>query len=795
MRFSRHVSEQGKQSFVESEQDFGPFSEKEELDDLDVTLLPVRINTMRASGLQVINTFSRRPELVFTSPVFDLSGTQLIVSDEFNVQFKPSISREQIEAINKTNHVEIVKKFEELDWYVMRVKDPSNMNALKTANRYYESDVAVFSKPNFIRTLDFAVDPPEDEYYSEQWYLDTINALEGWDISTGSSSIVIAILDNGVDVNHVDLSAKIVDPCDCVDGDFDPFPDGNEYHGTACAGIAAAVTDVNEEGVAGVAWNCKIMPIRMGTVGAGEEPWTTDSWVAGAFDWAGSNGADVINCSWTGPNFAPEYYSAVCNAKYNHDCVIVWASGNDARESGGKVGFLARHKQVIAVGATTASDTRWIYSQYGPELDVVAPSEGIWTTDITGSAGANNSSDPNELDYTDSFGGTSAAAPQVAGLAALVLSVDNSLTSDEVQYIIESTAYDITSTGTGWDEETGWGRIDVNEALVKSQDFSDERLESCWEFDTGNGTTAEDSSGDNDGTISGASWTTGRIGDYALSFNGVNDKITLDPVGALSGDDITIFAWIKVDTSVPNDSNYPIIDQNDYDPYYNGSEGRSLGYDLCLNDSDKLVFYLHEDNEVESNATIETGTWIHVAATYDDSYLKVYINGDLSCTPQSVSNGSGISCKALIGYDGIDFFDGCIDDVRVYNYAWTANDIEAYVSYLALKVFVVENSSNEDVAWINEQGDLYLTGTLTESGTPTASGSDEFRIKDSNDTDVAIINLATGNMVIAGAVYEERTSMTGANHFIVKDSSGNAVAYIDDDGNLYLTGKVYETSQ
>ena len=143
------------------------------------------------------------------------------------------------------------------------------MNTLKTANLYSESPIAIFSAPNFIAKLRLATVTPNDYYFPEQWALNKIRAAQGWDISTGSSDIIIAVLDTGVDLTHEDLQNKLVDGYDFYarPRDEDPSPyqgdDPRDAHGTACAGLAAAETN-NQIGVTGVAWGSRIMPLKIG---------------------------------------------------------------------------------------------------------------------------------------------------------------------------------------------------------------------------------------------------------------------------------------------------------------------------------------------------------------------------------------------------------------------------------------------------------------------------------------------------------------------------------------------------
>ncbi len=328
------------------------------------------------------------------------------------------------------------------------------------------------------------------EYCHAQWHLHNtgqsggtpgadINAPEAWEITTGDPNIVIAVLDTGVVLDHPDLANNLVPGYDFLDDDDLPEPVlGSNYHaphGTACAGLISAEGN-NGIGVVGVTWNCRIMPIRIGVA-----PWEVTAEVAAtAIRWAASNGADVLSCSW-GTTDSPIVNSAITDVtslggigRDGKGCIVVFSAGN---ESSNITGFKGR-SDIIAVGATDDHDQRWSYSNYGPGLDIVAPtggSGGPWTatTDICGSAGY----------YTTDYCGmthTSGACPIVAGVAALILSVEPDLTGDQVRHFLEQSAKDLGDPG--WDEYYGWGRVDARAALdtvlAKRSDLNDD-----WKVD------------------------------------------------------------------------------------------------------------------------------------------------------------------------------------------------------------------------------------------------------------------------------------------------------------------------
>ena len=317
-----------------------------------------------------------------------------------------------------------------------------------------ERDPAVlYAEPDYFAYAIATV--PNDTYYaSYQWNMSHIGLETAWDTTTGSSSIIIAIADTGVDSTHPDLSSKVVAGYDFINNDSDPGDD--EGHGTHVAGIAAAETN-NNNGVAGVSWGSKIMPIKvLDSDGLGSY-----LQIASGIRWAADNGADIINLSVGGasPSFILE--DAV-NYAYSAGCLLVAAAGN---ESGPILYPAAYDDYVMAVGAVGHEDEHASYSNTGYSLDVAAPG---------GNPTDSSDSDPNHWiasTYWQGSGysyamivGTSQACPHVAGLAALVWSVNTALTNDGVQSIIETTAVDLGSPG--WDETFGWGRINAAAAVA-----------------------------------------------------------------------------------------------------------------------------------------------------------------------------------------------------------------------------------------------------------------------------------------------------------------------------------------
>jgi len=344
---------------------------------------------------------------------------------------------------------------------------------------------------------------------NQQWYLhntgqckgsegEDVKAFEAWKISQGGSEkIVIAILDDGVDVSHPDLKDNIwINPnqnaldrhgYNFVDHTSDPSPvyfsppyndsSHNDIHGTACAGVAAA--SGNSGGPLGIAYKCKILPVKV----FGENGIVADLDFSEAIKYAG-NYSDVINCSFYTKvsNVATTAINEVVSSgRKGLGCIIIAASGNSPfyQDSIAYPALLSSKSfPLIAVGASTNQGLRADYSHYGPELDLLAPSSGgtlgILTTDVSipgyGYNNGKNGEPDKEGLYTDKFGGTSASAPLVAGIAALVLSIKPSLRSAQVRDILSESCDKIDPQNAKYDDSGfsithGYGRINAKKAL------------------------------------------------------------------------------------------------------------------------------------------------------------------------------------------------------------------------------------------------------------------------------------------------------------------------------------------
>jgi len=413
----------------------------------------------------------------YFAPLYSQDGEAVAIIPEVVVRLKAGKDRAAFDAFCQAHGFTIISglEFTEQEFLL----DPNAQDAegvFDAAQQLSALPGVEWAEPNVAFHPRMYAVTPNDPYYPSQWHLNNtgqgggtpdadIDASEAWEVTTGDPSVIVAVLDEGIDVDHPDLIPNFVPGYDFVDNDSIPDPMTNgEAHGTACAGLVAARGN-NNIGVSGVAWNCKIMPIRI----ASEDSFVTDASIATAFRWAAQQGAQVMTNSWGARRAASAIlYSAIkevtgAMGRNGKGCVLFFSSGNE----NSSVSWPARYPEVIAIGAVDKRNQRCSYSDwgsnYGPELDLVAPSADLWTTDVLGLGGYNNSN-TSILDYTDKMSGTSGACPIAAGVAALVLSVSPSLTAIEVQDLLQNTAEDLGAAGR--DNQYGYGRVNAYAALV-----------------------------------------------------------------------------------------------------------------------------------------------------------------------------------------------------------------------------------------------------------------------------------------------------------------------------------------
>lgn len=451
-------------------------------------LFPLRFRPVvpAADRLIAIRALEFDPAVVFATATFRHGDARLYPRPEIWVVLDPAEPHSALASLAQEGDVTPLRAVRALTPTWLVAFEGSPLDTFERARELARLPGVRHAQPNFIRKLE-AHAAPNDPLFPGQWdLLNTgqyggtpgadIRATAAWDITTGSPDVTIAIIDEGVDLTHPDLAANLLPGFDAVVGS--PTPSGvpgsahpSDPHGTACAGIAAAVGD-NATGISGVCPGARILPVRIGFGSL----WSQDDWVVDGITWAVDQGADVLSNSWGGgPPSVIEQNAisyAVVLGRGGLGSAVLFSSGND---DSGTVAFPAAYPEAIAVGASSPCDERksasscdgewWWGSQYGAGLELVAPGPKVTTTDIAGPSGFGPG------DYTE-FSGTSSACPHVAGALGLLLSVEPMLTQVELRQLLASSARDgvgVPAEDTpGWDPYMGWGRLDALELLVQS---------------------------------------------------------------------------------------------------------------------------------------------------------------------------------------------------------------------------------------------------------------------------------------------------------------------------------------
>ena len=417
--------------------------------------------------------------------------SEYLITESFFVKFKPETPDHRIQEYFAAEHL-VVEQDMGNKTYLVRVTDQTGRNPVRTANAAVSRDDVEYAEPNLVRQLTrFAFIPP-DPRFSEQWHLHApgagtdllagagIFAADAWDLTRGRREVVVAVADDGFDLTHPDLQGqgKVVARLnatvrgDVIDWDNDVHPRPGDYHGTPCLGVAVA--EGNGTGVVGVAPNCALVAVRFPLS-------MTDAHFVLMFRKI-SPLADVVSCSWGfGPANAPMSQAlrdeiatlartggrrgkglVICVAAGNNNCPVqdlantrtyrfLDGAGIQRSYSGRIDRWIAAHPDVITVSASTSRMTRSAYSSWGRQICVCAPSDnwddlrqstprgrGITTIDNEG-FGAGTDFTPGSR-FTSRFGGTSSATPTVAGVCALVLSVNPALSAGEVKQLLQRTA-------------------------------------------------------------------------------------------------------------------------------------------------------------------------------------------------------------------------------------------------------------------------------------------------------------------------------------------------------------------
>lgn len=324
------------------------------------------------------------------------------------------------------------------------VRVPPGMTEGELAGALMATGDYEFVEPNW--TLYPLATQPNDPQFGMSWQHTRLQSALAWDVTQGSSEIVVAVCDTGVRLDHADLADALVPGYNAVNrvaqADGGQVDDVNG-HGTFVAGCAAAIGD-NGVGVTGVGWNFRIMPVRVSNLSSGN---------AGSFNlregarWAAANGAKVVNVSYSGGNSGSNNVAA--RDVKNLGGLLFWAAGNDGVNVGGNF------PDLIIVGSTTSSDNRSGFSNHGPAIDVTAPGSGVRSTRRDGGYGNGS--------------GTSYASPIAAGVGAMIFSANPDLSPDDAQDVLYRSVDDLGPAG--WDPDFGHGRVNTFKAVTLAQTY------------------------------------------------------------------------------------------------------------------------------------------------------------------------------------------------------------------------------------------------------------------------------------------------------------------------------------
>ena len=439
----------------------------------------------------------KKDEILVGSHIYYAEGTDkpIIPTGELFIEFQDETSEEEQQLVLDEFYLEMVER-RSGNLMIARVTEKSP-NPLKVAQFLEKISLVKLVEPDIDTPLDeYAFQAPTDNLLAHQWHLRNTGRIVDSNYPTkwgadakvvdawarmgnmGSSDIVIAVVDNGFDLSHPDLSGKVHKPYDFWTRSSRLYTGDPRFaHGTPCASLALAAS--NGAGMVGVAPNARFMPVSG----------TSFSWRAteDIFDYCMKNGADIISCSWGTIDPAHSLNSlkeqaitrAAKQGRNGKGCIILFAVGNDDKDY---VSYYAAHPDVIAVAACTSKDQHARYSNRGRQVTVCAPSNGDWP--LIAARAWWDQGDPRmhgisrfwadgraRGDRYMHFGGTSGATPIVAGICGLMLSVNPDLTAREVKQILKETADKIGSPRDYIDGHSvlyGYGRVNADKAVAEA---------------------------------------------------------------------------------------------------------------------------------------------------------------------------------------------------------------------------------------------------------------------------------------------------------------------------------------
>lgn len=419
--------------------------------------------------------------LEYQSPTYFYEEEEVIIFHTFFVKLKNSSDIKMLDEMAETFNVQVLGNDQYMPlWYELSVNKFSKGTTLEIVNKLYETNLFAYVEPNI--QYKFEVGSISDPLFNEQWYLKNtgqnggvvgmdIDISKAWEITKGCNDVIVAVIDQGLEFNHPDFGSFSSSSFDATSGTSPSQMKG--HHGVFVAGIIAA--QHNSIGIGGVAPNVTLMSISDPV----DDSQTATQRLASGINFAWNNGADIINNSWGLNSFLyPQLLVdaieiAASQGRGGLGTIIIHSTGN---EDSNIIRFPSNLADVIAVGAINRNGTRASFSNYGTGLDLVAGGQDIRSTDRVGVVGYNTQTSPNGDYHITS--GTSHAAPQVAGVAALILSIKPNLTAIQVRNIMEKTADKVPgytyNFGAGenpslsWHNHVGYGKLNAYKALLET---------------------------------------------------------------------------------------------------------------------------------------------------------------------------------------------------------------------------------------------------------------------------------------------------------------------------------------
>ncbi len=512
IQFNQDVSQQQQESFFKQSEWLSDISRSIRLQHPPAVIARLKIAADDYVELKaVMMQLQSHPDVLCANPVFNNGRDEASVLREVFVKSETA-DHQKLHQLATEIGFEIIGKYSyDENVFIIAPGKSSSLNSLELTCLLSDMNLFRYVHPNLLFSPVVTTDDP---LFSRQWnLLNNGTSLQGsgtagadmsmedaWAVTRGDTSIKIAILDSGVDTLHPDLLENLLGGFDATGGGNKGYPNTNfpnDGHGTACAGIVAAVSE-NGVGVAGVAPLCKIIPVRifyyvdttLGSINLGIIPYSTTQWMADGINWAKNAGADVMSNSWGVPSFLfsllpgpvslaeDAIRDAVANGRNGKGTPMLFSTGNDDSEPI----WPSTMEETIAVTATSMCDERkstvscdgedW-GGNYDGELDIAAPGVKITTTDMIGAKGYSG------LSYTFDFNGTSAACPNAAGVVALILSANSRVKAWDAKYLLASTAdkvggynYDQNKYAGTWSRELGFGRVNAYNAVIAALTYT-----------------------------------------------------------------------------------------------------------------------------------------------------------------------------------------------------------------------------------------------------------------------------------------------------------------------------------